>query len=151
MEFSDESDTEDNTHEKPKEKPDVAKKRSTARKAASNSKAVKDPPREKVLPKRQTKSKESTALRRVSSSEDDTALVCQAASTRRGRTRRNVSKAEADSVEEPDKMRTIEVEVIEVLNMSMERLRTSDTETEESGTLRENISVYFLQYFETDV
>lgn len=150
MEFSDESDAEDNTHEKPKEKSDVAKKRSTARKA-SNSKAVKDPPREKVLPRRQIKSKESTAVCQVSSSEDDTALVCQAASTRRGRARRNVSKAEADSVEEPDKMRTIEEEVIEVLDMSIEQLRTSDTETEESATLRENIGVYFLQYFETDI
>lgn len=151
MEFSDESDAEDNTHEKPKEKSDVAKKRSSARKAASNSKAVKDPPREKILPKRQAKSKESTALRRVSSSEDDTALVCPAASTRRGRTRRNVSKAETDSVEEPDKMRTIEEEVIEVLDMSIEQLRTSDAETEESATLRENIGVYFPQYFETNI
>lgn len=141
MEFSDESDAEDNTHEKPKEKSDVAKKRSTAQKAASNSKAVKDPPREKVLPKRQTKSKDSTALHRVSSSEDDTAMVCQAASTRRGRTRRKVSKAEADSVEEPDKMRTIEEEVFEVLDMSIEQLRTSDTENEENATLRENIGV----------
>lgn len=139
MEFSDESDADDNTHEKPKEKSDVAKKRSTARKAASNSKAVKDAPREKVLPKRQTKSKDSTALHRLSSSEDDTAMVCQAASTRRGRTRRNVSKAEADSVEEPDKMRTIEEEVFEVLDMSIEQLRTSDTEAEESAALRENI------------
>lgn len=148
MEFSDESDAEDNTHEKPKEKSDVAKKRSTAGKAASNRKAVKDLPREKVLPKRQAK---STALHQVSSSEDDTALVCQAASTRRGRTRRNVSKAEADSVEEPDKMRTIEEEAIEVLDMSIEQLRTSDTETEESATLRENIGLYFPQYFETNI
>lgn len=144
MEFSDESDTEANTQAEPKEKTDVPKKRSTTRRAAQNSKTVPNPPVEKVLPKRQTRGKKNTVVPRVSSSEDDEALVCRAASTRRGRTRREQSSAEADSVEEPDKMRTIDEEITKVLDMSIEQLRTSDTETEDNPTSSENIGAYFV-------
>lgn len=136
MEFSDESDTE--AKKELKEKTDIPKKRATTRRAAQNSKAVPDLPVEKVLPRRQTKGKKSTVVPRASSSEDDETLVCRAASTRRARTRR----AEADSVEEPDKMRTIDEEITEVLDISIEQLRTSDTETEDNHPSSENIGVY---------
>ncbi|XP_044033677.1 separin isoform X2 [Siniperca chuatsi] len=131
VEFSDESDTEANSQTEPKEKADVPKKRTTTRRAA-HSKTAPDPPAEKVAPKRQAKGKKSTAVLRSTSSEDDETSVCQPASTRRGRTRRELSRAEADSVGEPDKMRTIEEENPEVLDISIEQLRTSDTENEEN-------------------
>ncbi|XP_030276632.1 separin isoform X2 [Sparus aurata] len=134
VEFSDESDTEVNTKTEPKEKKEILKKQTTTRRAAQNSKTAPDPPAEKVPPKRQAKGKKSTTVPRATSSEDDEALVRQAASTRRGRTRRELSRAEADSVEEPDKMRTIAEENAEVLDISIEQLRTSDTETEDNPT-----------------
>ncbi|XP_034537905.1 separin [Notolabrus celidotus] len=127
VEFSDESDTETNTPAEPEEKTEAPKKRTTARRVAQSSKTSSDPPAEKVQPKRQTKGKKSTAVARPPSSEDDT-LVCPSTSTRRGRTRRELSRAEADSLEEPDKMRTIDEETTEVLDISIEQLRTSDTE-----------------------
>ncbi|XP_073323552.1 separin isoform X2 [Pagrus major] len=132
VEFSDESDTEANSQTEPKGKKEIPKRQTTTRRAAQNSKTAPDPPAEKVLPKRQARGKKSTAVPRATSSEDDETLVRQAASTRRGRTRRELSKAEADSVEEPDKMRTIEEETTEVLDVSIEQLRTSDTETEDN-------------------
>lgn len=70
---------------------------------------------------------------RASSSEDDDALVCRPASTRRGRARRDLTKTEADSVEEPDKMRTIDEEKAETLDISIEQLRTSDTEDDHAS------------------
>lgn len=138
MEFSDESDTEANSRTELKEKTDVPKKRTTTRSTAQNSKAVPDSPVEKVLPRRQTKGKKSTVVPRASSSEDDESWVCRPASTRRARTRR----AEADSMEEPDKMRTIDEEITGVLDISIEKLRTSDTETEDNHPSSENIGVY---------
>lgn len=130
IEFSDESDTEANPPAEPEEKTDVPKKRTTTRRAAQNCKTAPDPPAEKVPAKRPARGKKTTAMPRVSS-EDEESLVCQAASTRRGRSRRELSKAEADSVEEPDKMRTIEEEANQVLNISIEQLRTSDSEEAE--------------------
>lgn len=65
---------------------------------------------------------------RTSFSEDDEAPVCRAASTRKGRARRDPSRTEGDSVEEPDKMRTIDEEITEALDISIEQLRTSDAE-----------------------
>lgn len=150
VEFSDESDTEANTQAEPKEKTDVPKKRTTTRRAAQSSKTAPDPPvekvppAEKVPPKRQTRGKKSTAVARSTSSEDDETLVCQPASTRRGRSRKEPSRAEADSVEEPDKMRTIEEETTDVLDISIEQLRTSDTEAEENPASRKDIGVYFV-------
>ncbi|KAM9362423.1 separin [Symphorus nematophorus] len=144
VEFSDESDTETNTQTEPKEKPDVTKKRTTTRRAAQNSKTAPDPPAEKVPPKRQTKGKKSTAVARATSSEGD-ALVCQAASIRRGRTRRELSRTEADSMEEPDKMRTIEEETTEVLDISIEQLRTSDTEAEDNHASSKDIDFELLR------
>ncbi|XP_054473293.1 separin [Anoplopoma fimbria] len=132
MEFSDESDAEANTPAEPKEQTDVPKKRTTTRRAAQNCKTAPDPPAEKVPPKRQTRSKKTTAMPRATS-EDDESLVLPSASTRRGRTRRELSRAEADPVEEPDKMRTIEEETAQVLNISIEQLRTSDCEEAEDN------------------
>lgn len=128
MEFSDESDSEANTQAKLKEKTDAPKKQTTTRRGAYKAKTAPDPPVEKVPIKRQVKGKKSTAVPRATHSEDDDTLICQPTSTRRGRTRRELSRAEAESVEEPDKMRTIEEETTEVLDISIEHLRTSDTE-----------------------
>lgn len=147
MEFSDESDTEAKTQAEPAEKTGVPKKRSTTRRAAQTSKTVPAPPVDKVLPKRQAKGKKSTALPRASSSEDDDTF-CRAASARRGRTRRELSRAGADSAEEPDKMRTIDEEVAEVLDLSIEQLRTSDTETEDHPASSKNIGAYFVRLVE---
>lgn len=142
MEFSDESDTEANTPTEPKEKPEVPQKRSTTRRAVQNSKTAPAAHVEKTLPQRQSKTrKKSSAVFRASSSEDDETLVCRASSARRGRTRRELSRAEADSVEEPDKMRTIDEEITEVLDISIEHLRTSDTE--DNPALTENVGAYF--------
>nr|XP_046239902.1 separin isoform X2 [Scatophagus argus] len=143
VEFSDESDTEVSTQTEPKDKTDVRQKRTTARRAAQNSKTASDPPMKKVPPKRQTKAKKSTVLPPATSSEDDETLVCQPALTRRGRPRRELSRLEADSVEEPDKMRTIEEETTEVLDISIEQLRTSDTETEGNPAPSEDIDIDF--------
>ncbi|KAG8007881.1 Separin [Nibea albiflora] len=143
VEFSDESDTEASTQTEPKESTDVPKKRTTTRRAAQNSKTAPDPPAEKIPPKRQTRAKKSTAVARVTSSDDDETLVVKAASTRRGRSRRELSNAEADSVEEPDKMRTIEEETTEVLDISIEQLRTSDTEIEDNSASSKDIDVDF--------
>ncbi|KAK9529134.1 hypothetical protein VZT92_013248 [Zoarces viviparus] len=130
IEFSDESDTEANPPAEPDEKTEVPKKRTATRRAAQNCKTAPDPLAEKVPAKRPARGKKTTAMPRVSS-EDEESLVCQAASTRRGRSRRDLSKAEADSGEEPDKMRTIEEEANQVLNISIEQLRTSDSEEAE--------------------
>ncbi|XP_070758909.1 separin [Enoplosus armatus] len=143
VEFSDESDTEASTQAQPKEKTEVPKKRTTTRRAANNSKTAPDPPAEKVPTKRQVKGKRTTAVPRAPSSEDDDTLVCQPPSTRRGRTRRELSRAEADSVEEPDKMRTIEEETPKVLDISIEQLRTSDTETEDNPASSKDIDIDF--------
>ncbi|KAF1391553.1 hypothetical protein PFLUV_G00043310 [Perca fluviatilis] len=142
MEFSDESDTEANTQAESKEKTDVRKKRTTTRKAAQKNKSAPDPPAGKVPLKRQARGKKTSALPQSTSSEDD---VCQSALTRRGRTRRELSSAEADSVEEPDKMRTIEEEFTEVLDISIEQLRTSDTEAEDTRANKDDIDFEVLR------
>ncbi|KAM3621454.1 uncharacterized protein V6R79_011383 [Siganus canaliculatus] len=139
VEFSDESDTETSAQAEPKENTDVPKKRTTTRRAAQNSKTVPDPPVEKVPPKRPVRGKKSTAVSRVTSSEDDEVTVRPASSARRGRSRRELSRAEADSLEEPDIMRTIEEETPAVLDMSIEMLRVSDSETEDNpGSGKDN-------------
>lgn len=136
MEFSDESDTEATTQTSTRQK------RST-QKAVQNTKRTQDPPAENVLPQRQTRgSKKSTAVPRASSSEDDESLMCRVASTRRGRGRRDPTRAEEDSVEEPDKMRTIAEEITDALDISVEQLRTSDTETNPASA--DNIGQYFV-------
>uniref|UniRef100_UPI0037E95384 separin n=1 Tax=Semicossyphus pulcher TaxID=241346 RepID=UPI0037E95384 len=127
VEFSDESDTEANTQAEPKEETEAPKKRTTTRRAPPRSKPAPEPPAEKVPTKRQAKGKKSTAVARGNSSEDETSL-CPSSTTRRGRSRRELSRAEADSLEEPDKMRTIEEESNKVLDMSIEQLRASDSE-----------------------
>ncbi|XP_053297454.1 separin isoform X1 [Pleuronectes platessa] len=128
VEFSDESDSEANTQAEAKEKTDPPKKRTTTRRAAQSAKTVPDPPAESKLPKRQAKGRKTTAVPRATSSEDDESLILQPVSTRRGRSRRELTKTEVETMEELDKMRTIEEESKEVLDMSIEELRTSDTE-----------------------
>ncbi|XP_051271664.1 separin isoform X1 [Dicentrarchus labrax] len=143
VEFSDESDTEANTQADTTEKTHVPKKRTTTRRAAQNSKTAPDPPAEKVQPKRQAKGKKTTSLPRTTSSEDDETVVCQPASMRRGRTRRELTRTEADSVEEPDKMRTIEEETTGILDISIEQLRTSDTENEDNPASSKDVDIDF--------
>ncbi|XP_076013098.1 separin [Genypterus blacodes] len=129
VEFSDESDSEPNT-KVAKEKMDLPKTRSTARRTAPKPKPLTEPPAETV-PKRQTRAKKSTAPIQSTGSEAET-VVCLPASARRGRPRRKLSGTEAEIVEEPDKMRTIEEIIDDKLDISIEQLRTSDTETEEN-------------------
>ncbi|KAK5872315.1 hypothetical protein PBY51_013029 [Eleginops maclovinus] len=133
LDFSDESDTEANTQPEPKEKTDVPKKRATTRRAAHNSKTAPDPPPAEKLPaKRQTRGRKTVTLPQSFSSEDDDTVICQTATARRGRSRRELSKAEAETMEEPDKMRTIEEDTNDALDISIEQLRASDTETEDN-------------------
>lgn len=131
VEFSDESDSETKDQTEPKEKA-VPKKRTTQR-AVKNTKTTSNPPAEKATPKRQVKGKKSTALSLSNSSEDDATLICQPVSTRRGRSRNLLQKAEI--FDEPDKMRTIDEESREVLDISLEELRTSDNEAGEDFSL----------------
>ncbi|KAF3689764.1 Separin [Channa argus] len=132
VEFSDESDSENKTKPEPKDKSDVPKKRMTTRRAASNAKKASDSPAGKVPIKRQGRVKKGNEVSQGASSEDDVTMVSQAASTRRGRSRRQPSRTEAETVEEPDKMRSIEEETNEVMDISIEQLRTSDMETEDN-------------------
>lgn len=140
VEFSEESDMDESSTEKTC----VGKKTSAVRKAASKGKAVPGPQEQRALPKRQTRSKRSTAepLVRLSSSEDEATVALQAAPTRTRTSRRNASKAPAHSEMEPDGMRTTEENLVETLDMSFEQLRISDAETEDI-TLKENSGVYF--------
>lgn len=140
MEFSDESDAEASTQTEPKQKTPAPQKRSTQR-AVQSTKKTQDPPAQRALPQRQTRGrKKSTAVSQISSSEDDEALVYRAAPTRRGRARKDLSRTEGDSVEEPDKMRTIDEELTEALNISIEQLRTSDAEDNPASA--DNIGSY---------
>lgn len=127
MEFSDESDSEAKMEKEDKEKGKLPRKRNT-RKTGPKPKAAPEPTVETIPPKRQAQKKRSTATSCATSSEDEVRLRLPA-STRPGRTRKQPSK----NVEEPDVMRTIKEEMNEVLNMSIEQLRTSDTETEASS------------------
>ena len=136
MEFSDESDSEANTQAELRVKAEVPKKR-TSKRAGPTAKTAPDSPAEKVPLKRQTKGKKSVAVLRSASSGDDDALTRQPASTRRGRARKQLSKTD-EPMEDPDTMRTIEEETHEVLDISIELLRTSDTEADNN----KDISMY---------
>ncbi|XP_072238399.1 separin [Leuresthes tenuis] len=139
VEFSDESDSEANTQAELRVKAEVPKKRTT-RRAGPTAKTAPDPPAEKVPLKRTTKGKKSTAVLRSASSEDDEALTRQPASTRRGRARKQLSKTE-EPMEDPDTMRTIEEETNEVLDISIELLRTSDTEADNNKDINMDFEV----------
>uniref|UniRef100_A0A4W5M5H5 separase n=1 Tax=Hucho hucho TaxID=62062 RepID=A0A4W5M5H5_9TELE len=116
IKFSDESDTESNPKVELKEKPVVSKKCITSTRALRAPKPVSDPPAEKAPPKRAS----------VSSSS-------QSAPARRGRPRRQQPGAGGHS-EAPERMRTIEEEMNGFnMDSSVEELRASDTETEETG------------------
>ncbi|XP_037107969.1 separin [Syngnathus acus] len=125
VEFSDDSDAEYNPREVPDEK--LSKKKNTARQATCKDKAASAT---KIQPTRQAK-KKSCALPQSTSSEDETP-ACRASSTRRGRARK-VSAKELAFEEEPEKMRAIEEETNEILDMSIEYLRTSDKEAKDSA------------------
>uniref|UniRef100_A0A673YGM5 separase n=1 Tax=Salmo trutta TaxID=8032 RepID=A0A673YGM5_SALTR len=114
VEFSDESDTESNPKVELKEKPVVSKKRITSTRALCAPKEV-------------------SLAASVSSSS-------QSAPARRGRPRRQQPGTGGHS-EAPERMRTIEEEM-DGLNMdsSIEELRASDTETEETGAASKSIS-----------
>ncbi|XP_037535521.1 separin [Nematolebias whitei] len=129
VEFSDESDSE-TFHPELKVMAEVPKKQTT-RRNYRNVKTAADPPAEKTPLKRQTRGKKKTSASRATTSEDDETLTCQPASTRRLRTRKPQPKTE-ETLEEPDTMRTIVEETNEVLNISTEQLRTSDTEAGEN-------------------
>uniref|UniRef100_A0A3Q4MVM5 separase n=1 Tax=Neolamprologus brichardi TaxID=32507 RepID=A0A3Q4MVM5_NEOBR len=139
VEFSDESDSEANAQAEPKVKAEASKTRTTARRAGHNTKTTPDAPAEKVPPKRQVRGKKSTVVPRAASSEDET-LVCRPGSTRRTR-----KQASADAVEEPDTMRTIEEETPEILDMSIEQLRTSDAEDNSAASKDNNLTLEDVQ------
>ncbi|XP_071396976.1 separin [Centroberyx affinis] len=142
VEFSDESDSEANPQAELKEKMDVSKKRTTTTRAAHNRKTAPEPATERVPPKRQTRVKKSTALPLSASSEDEGRVV-QPASVRRGRSRRQLPGTEAAMEEEPEKMRTIEEEIDGVMDISIEQLRASDTETEDNAASSKDIDIDF--------
>ncbi|XP_061641411.1 separin [Phyllopteryx taeniolatus] len=127
MEFSDESDAE-NAQEEPIEK--LSLKKTITRQGTRRGNAASATLAEKIQPTRQARSKKSYALPRDTSSEDET-LVCRGSSKRGGRARK-VSGKELE-LEEPDKMRAIEEETNDVLDLSFECLGTSDTETKEDA------------------
>uniref|UniRef100_A0A3Q2ZBF7 separase n=1 Tax=Hippocampus comes TaxID=109280 RepID=A0A3Q2ZBF7_HIPCM len=126
VEFSDESDAENQAQEELIEK--LSKKRSTTRQATCRNRAASTAPAEKIPPTRQTR-KKSCALPRDTLSGDET-LVCRGSSTRRLRSR-NVSGKKLELEEESDKMRADEEETNDVLDLSIEYLRASDTETKD--------------------
>ncbi|XP_077458989.1 separin [Stigmatopora argus] len=128
VDFSDESDPEYNPQVECKE--NLSKKKTTSRSATRKAKASSDTPCEKILPTRQARHK-STVLIQETSSEDE-ALVCRGPSARLRRGRK-VSGKELDFDEELDKMRSIDEETNDVLNLSLEYLKTSDTETKDSA------------------
>nr|XP_057910320.1 prefoldin subunit 5 isoform X1 [Doryrhamphus excisus] len=140
VEFSDESDTENNARQEPTESQST--KRASTRRAALTSKAALAAPAEKSRPTRQTRSKKSTALPQDTSSEDE-GLLRKPSSTRRGRARK-VSSKEAQWEEGPEKMRAIEEES-NGLDLSLDDLRTSDTETEDVDleVLRRDLCCHF--------
>ncbi|XP_038131150.1 separin isoform X1 [Cyprinodon tularosa] len=126
VEFSDESDSEAAPQAQCKGPDEVPKKQSSRR---ANAKKTVNPPAEKAAPKRQSNAKRNVTVPSLTSSEDEALLCKPAASGRRGRSRKQPSKTE-DTLEEPDSMRTIVEETGEVLDISIEQLRTSDAEEE---------------------
>lgn len=127
--FSDESDSEANTKTAPKKEVEVPKTRSAGRKPVHSSKAGPDPPAapdKTPVAKRLGRKKGTTALSQTVSSDEEE-------QTRRGRSKRATrgTKAESEVLEEPDKMRTIDEETTDVLDMSIEELRASDTDNDE--------------------
>ncbi|XP_028302312.1 separin isoform X2 [Gouania willdenowi] len=126
VEFSDESDSEASTKAECQKEAVVRKRQTTARRAAMSATMAPGPPTQKVPLTLQKKEKKSTTVPRSVSSEDEERLIHQPLA-RRGRSRKHLSKMDVD-VDEPDKMRAIEEETKDVLNISTEQLRTSDTE-----------------------
>ncbi|MEQ2217978.1 hypothetical protein XENOCAPTIV_027298, partial [Xenoophorus captivus] len=141
VECSDESDSESAPQAQLKVPADVPKKR-TSRRAVADPKTSADPPAEKTAPKRQTKAKRSVVAPRSTSSEEDEPLLLKPASSRRGRSRKRLSKTE-ESPDEPDTMRTIVEETNGVLDVSIEQLRTSDAE-EDNNSAGSKDSMYFV-------
>ncbi|MED6245045.1 hypothetical protein ATANTOWER_030245, partial [Ataeniobius toweri] len=144
VECSDESDSESAPQAQLKVPADVPKKR-TSRRAVADPKTSADPLAEKTAPKRQTKAKRSVVAPRSTSSEEDEPLLLKPASSRRGRSRKRLSKTE-ESPDEPDTMRTIVEETNGVLDVSIEQLRTSDAEEDNnSAGSKDNIDFEVLR------
>ncbi|KAJ0069122.1 hypothetical protein NL108_018148, partial [Boleophthalmus pectinirostris] len=132
VDFSDESDSEINPQSTKKE---ATKTRST-RKSVQSSKTSSTPATpaapvtsaiEKTPTAKRPGRKKTTVSIQMTSSEDEEPA-------RRGRSKRPTRGAKTEGEEEePDKMRTIDEETVEVLDMSIEELRASDTETEEGA------------------
>ncbi|KAM4582664.1 separin [Fundulus diaphanus] len=136
VEFSDESDSEAAPQAELKA-PAAVPKKQTSRRAAANPKTA----AEKAKATGRTVAKRSSALPRSTSSEDEPVLRPPALS-RRGRSRKQPSTAE-ESQDEPDTMRTIVEEAKEVLDLSIEQLRTSDAEEGDNSTGRKDNNVDF--------
>uniref|UniRef100_A0A3B3ZER2 separase n=1 Tax=Periophthalmus magnuspinnatus TaxID=409849 RepID=A0A3B3ZER2_9GOBI len=125
----DESDSEAN----PQSMKKVALKTRSTRKSVQSSKspttpvAPVTPAPEKTPTTKRPRRKKSTASVHMISSEDEEPAG---------------AKMEGDGVEEPDKMRTIDEETVEVLDMSIEELRASDTEAEEGTAMGKSMTFY---------
>ncbi|XP_054882679.1 separin [Poeciliopsis prolifica] len=135
VEFSDESDSDVAPQADLKVSANVRKNR-TSRRAAARPKTATDPPAENTAIRRPTRAKTSVAKPRPASSEDDEALLRQPASSRRGRSRKQSSKTE-ELQDELDTMRTIVEEADGVLDISIEQLRTSDAEENQSAAAKD--------------
>uniref|UniRef100_A0A8C5GC86 separase n=1 Tax=Gouania willdenowi TaxID=441366 RepID=A0A8C5GC86_GOUWI len=146
VEFSDESDSEASTKAECQKEAVVRKRQTTARRAAMSATMAPGPPTQKVPLTLQKKEKKSTTVPRSVSSEDEERLIHQPLA-RRGRSRKHLSKMDVD-VDEPDKMRAIEEETKDVLNISTEQLRTSDTEQAKDQACLRDASI--LSFFFSD-
>ncbi|XP_007566156.1 separin [Poecilia formosa] len=135
VEFSDESDSDVAPQAELNVPADVRRNR-TSRRAAANPKTATDPPVKKAATRRPTRAKTSVAKPLPASSEDDEALLRRPASSRRGRSRKQTSKTEEEQ-DEPDTMRTIAEEADGVLDISIEQLRTSDAEENQSAAAKD--------------
>jgi len=135
VEFSDESDSDVAPQAELKVPADVRRNRTSRRASTANPKTATDPTAEMAATRRPTRAKTSVAKPLLASSEDDEALLRRPASSRRGRSRKQMSKTEEQ--DEPDTMRTIAEEADGVLDISIEQLRMSDAEENQSAAAKD--------------
>ncbi|CAL9704114.1 unnamed protein product [Knipowitschia caucasica] len=139
--YSDESDSESNPQPNKTETSKSGRKSSKAPSAPSTpapsktpapktpapkTPAPKTPAPKTPAPNKTPGRKKSTATSRSNTSSEDE-------EPKRGRTRRTIRATKADETEDLDKMRTINEEIVETLDMSIEELRGSDAEPEEGA------------------
>ncbi|KAK7878796.1 hypothetical protein WMY93_034290 [Mugilogobius chulae] len=145
VDFSDESDSEANPQTTKKE---ASKPRST-RKSVHSTKTPSTPATPAVektpktpktpttaKPRPETRKKSTASISHITSSEDEEPA-------RRGRSKRATRgvKVSGEETDAPDKMRTIDEETLEVLDMSIEELRASDVENEEGTAMDTDFEV----------